>query len=150
MNGAKFVTVSSVQPACFPLPHSHTALLSLQLLPWAGTPAYASSSASPSVSLHPIYPVSWTPYSSKRRVQRVSPKCFPWGCGVTEAGAWHGADSSLCAEFCWCERHSTPVPPGLCLASSFGKSLRFFQALVQSFLARFFYFNTSFASLCLQ
>lgn len=52
----------------------------------------------------------------------------------------------LCAEFSWSERQSTPVPPELCLTNSSGKSLSFFQALVQSFLAGFFHLNTSFAA----
>lgn len=54
---------------------------------------------------------------------------------------------SFCAEFfSWSERQSAPVPPELCLTNSSGKSLGFFQALIQSFLAGFFYLNTSSAA----
>lgn len=41
-----------------------------------------------------------------------------------------------------------PVPPELCLSSSFGESLCFFQARVQSFLAAAS--TSSLASFCLQ
>lgn len=73
-------------------------------------------------------------------MKRVSLECFTWVRGVADAGA---KERSLCAEFSWCERQSSPVPPSLCLTSSFGV-LVLFPGMCPIFFGCFFYFKFGF------
>lgn len=128
-----------------PAPHAHTLPASPCSCCWA--PACALCSASPLGLSSPAYLVIWTPNFREFKVNSKGRGSLLSFTVHVESVKWDFSKAgSLCAEFSWSERQSTPVPPELCLTNSSGKSLGFFQALIQSFLAGFFYLNTSFAA----
>lgn len=141
----KFVTIPKACPPCTAgsLPtHSQPAWLSLQLL--LGSSLCLQLCFSIWVSLAPVILSSGYQILGNSKC-RGSPLSVSLG-HVEPLELDCSKARSFCAEFSWSERQSTPVPPELCLTNSSGKSLGFFQALVQSFLAGFFYLNTSFAA----